>query len=834
MPFFSMLSKLFNKYFVLFLFIVVLISYGQTLGMLPWQDDNALFFKLANIEGPAGYLGKGLFGEGVYKYTAFFYYPIYFLFNHQAPFYFAYAIFFYFASALSVLITSGELFDKKVAKVVTFLYAAGFVASDGYIRLYNSVGTSLSVIFISFLLFFYFRFYKKGRAIYYFLALTAYLLAVEFVRYRTHYLIAVVILFELIFLTFRKLSVKNFFFSVLRIIPFGYVFYHYFILNSDSRSKLAVVFAQDIFGGKFYKLYGFLSSLSNTVFPDVWVNRFIDHFPNFHLGTILAGKFFANPQIIFKERELLSVCLGTLLLMAALAFIFLVKRDLRKIYILLVLWMTINVASYSAYNPLFPLETINRYLAHSFFAFVLLCGVLVLNFRNEKLGKILTLTFILLGVGNLINSIIYQNYLLKTRSLPVKEFYSRLFDYVPEIKNGDILYFDVSHEMGGVFAYAFSVAQMPETTAIAWRYGIDRYDFKMFTDFNELQREISENNIPKDKIFTLWLSNKGLVNTTQKFRDLLDTDKIQPVSCFQKEDSIVQCEKPVNSILPSKIDFEILAKPKNASQLTFSIGNKGKGVNEKLALKYGQEKRDFLKNSQYRASSYWKERTVDNLHDGDPGTVWQSDRITWENEDTNFIVKLPKVSEISRLVFLQGQGNNLPTKYKIGVSLDGKDYQWMDFSLMKNGEYYELGFSPIRTSYIKMNILGTSGGDSPQIAEAWVVSEAFSSLNLEKAEEFLGNPFTYLESFEEYQQLIRDLEGKGIVKISWMGDKSTKWLSEFDSKIEAVYDGKARTYSLIVPAGGTYIEKFAFSQETIPGEITIRRFSARPARVGIP
>jgi len=46
--------------FWVILLLLVLVSYGQILFMYVWQDDNALFFKLANIEGRAGYLGMGI------------------------------------------------------------------------------------------------------------------------------------------------------------------------------------------------------------------------------------------------------------------------------------------------------------------------------------------------------------------------------------------------------------------------------------------------------------------------------------------------------------------------------------------------------------------------------------------------------------------------------------------------------------------------------------------------------------------------------------------------------------------------------------------------------
>lgn len=66
------LIKFISKYYLTIILLVLVISFGQTLLMIPWQDDNALFFKLAHIQERAGFLGSGIFGERAYKYTAFF------------------------------------------------------------------------------------------------------------------------------------------------------------------------------------------------------------------------------------------------------------------------------------------------------------------------------------------------------------------------------------------------------------------------------------------------------------------------------------------------------------------------------------------------------------------------------------------------------------------------------------------------------------------------------------------------------------------------------------------------------------------------------------------
>src|SRR3989344_33302 len=122
--------KFFRRNYWILLLLTVLISYGQILFMQPWQDDNALFFKLANIKEPAGYLGRGLFGEGPYKYTAFFYYPLYKIFGFNTYAFFSESLIFYFLAALCIYKLFSEIISKPAGRVAGTLFAAGYVAAD--------------------------------------------------------------------------------------------------------------------------------------------------------------------------------------------------------------------------------------------------------------------------------------------------------------------------------------------------------------------------------------------------------------------------------------------------------------------------------------------------------------------------------------------------------------------------------------------------------------------------------------------------------------------------------------------------------------------------------
>jgi len=132
-----------------------------------WQDDNALVFKFTHINEDAGYLGKGIFGEGAYRYTVTPYYPIFKLFGYNPIPYFVFCLVIYILSVFAVYFFFTILFSNRLkALVAGLIYASGYIASDGFIRLFNSVLASLSVILVTLNLGFYFKYYKTKRICY--------------------------------------------------------------------------------------------------------------------------------------------------------------------------------------------------------------------------------------------------------------------------------------------------------------------------------------------------------------------------------------------------------------------------------------------------------------------------------------------------------------------------------------------------------------------------------------------------------------------------------------------------------------------------------------------
>lgn len=865
------LQRIFQEHYLLLLILLVIISYGQMLGMYVWQDDNGLFFKLAHIDEKAGYLGAGPFGTGAYKYIQTPYIPIYQLFGFNTVAFFSFTLAFYLLTTVIVYKVFSHIFEEKVGRLGGLLYASGYIASDGFIRLFNSMITSVSIILISLMLLFYWKFFKERNLKWYSLSLLFFFLAIEFAVGRTHYLIGVIVSFELIFLTFEK-KVRSLLSSFLRLIPFGAIFYHYYIFNGDHRSGQVKSLFLDLSKGEFYQLYSFLTSLLNVVIPD-WLTRSLLSLninPNTFswivvslsmglvylllrnkpyqkiiipvfflfllLWKILVNDLFSNQVLNLSSAQIFLVFLGGLILIL-IPVIFIALQQYRKMYLFLVLWVMLNIGAYAAYNPTVSYESVNRYLAHSYFAWIGVLLVLYQAVSKNPWKKVVLTLIIFWGLGNLVTSVFYQNNILKERSNPPRNFYNQLKTYLPEVKKGDVFYFDVAERDLRYFDDAFSVASMPETTAIAWRYGIDRYDITRFTNFDELTTYLKSKKVAPEKIHTFWYEGQQLVNTSDTIRkNLFDTNPARPIAFIQEDLTIIFQDEVLSSI-PVELTLEIEASPKDSRELTFPLLDSLVSSNpiyndDKLkqsAVALSKYKEGLFKRAKFSSSSEWRERITSNLSDQNLDTYWQADRVLWQKRNESITLDLGVQELINRLVWVNGFGNNTPTKYQVEVSNDGNNWKVVKqenlVRRVDNKDPQVIEFEPQQTQYVRMVITDTLGGDSPTIAEVWVVPTQFKDLKINEVQDFISNPFRMVNSPQDYNNLLKLFENEGVAEVYWLNNKKGDFQTNFQ-KVDIIYDGQLRTIKINIPAGGTKLEKIRFLHQ-IPGNIIIRKVTAK-------
>lgn len=873
---------LLDRYFPVILVLVVFVSYGQTLGMGVWEDDNALFFKLAHIQEAAGFLGDGPLGQGPYKYTATLYFPVYYLFGYNTFFYFAYALIFYILATFVIYKTFSYILGKSGGKIAGFLFACGFIASEGLIRLFNSVITSLSIMLISGLLYFYWKFLKEKKNIWYFFALVIFTASMELASARTHYLVSVVILFELIFFAFQK-PIRSIGYSLIRLIPFLLLFYKFFVISGDSRNLLIKDYINHILNGNFYVLYGLIGTFTNIIIPG-WMLTFLNNiqskiilttgvgFPfakyflltfslillwfffrkhNFKLFlmpfyiSILVGwvflskKLFVNPILNLDETQLLTVTLGGILLVLFSIIPLFLTKEKRKISIFLFCWVIVNILAYSIYNSGYAYPAENRYLAHSLFALVGIMGLFFVSVKGNTPASKVTLVLILLwGFGNLISSVFYQHNILITRSFPAKLMYQELMSFVSKVGKGDVFYFDVADEAKSQFKDAVSVAQMPETTSLAWRYGVDRYDISKFEDFEQFATYLTKET-DLSHIHSFFYSKGGLVDTSEMMRMFLtkgtSLNEIKPIKTHiagqVANELVFNFPEPLVSIYPMNLFFIIRAQLPDMKLLKYPFYADPLNNNPDESLKdimfaYQKNKELLLKDASFSVSSQWQNNTVSNLQDKDISTVWQPDRILWKARDESITVDLKNPQEIDRLVWVNGFSDQTPVKYKIEVSDDR--LSWLSIKEVSEVKRKERSLQienlpVVKTRFIRMTITDTLKGDAPAIAEIWPVPHIFSGLDIIEAEEFLSQPFNYVLNQEDFERTLSQLNFRGNVSVYWKTDKSNNWQTNFNAKIHPIYDGVTREYKLEVPASGIKLSSLKLSNVSIPGNLELQR-----------
>lgn len=853
----------FIKNYWIILFAVVLLSYGQILGMGVWKDDNAIFFKFDHINEKTGYFGTGILGSGPYKFSVTPYYPIYKIFGNESTIpYYVLILFFYFVSTVCVYFLFTKLYSIQLGKIAALLFAAGYVSSEGFFWLANSMLSHMAILFISIILIFYHLYYSRKKIFYYLLSVSFYWLCIFLVPLRAHYFIAIILAFEVFYFAFKKIP-RSLFSSLIRSLPFIFIFNHYYLSGIDNRALSIKDYVTSIFGGEFYKTFSFFSALSNIIIPDNYIKAlftkellikktlginlpffaiFLSIFLAvflfnllkrrekrllittaslllFFLWYFISKNIFSFPLSLSQDR-LFTVFLGGIVLYGLFIFYFVIGKKKRKLYLFLCAWLILSIAAYAAYQPTAFFTTTHRYLTNTFLAEVGILALLYSFLCREKnfWGRMGSVAIVVWGFSNLANSVFYQNSILRNRSIPVANFYIQLKEYLPQIKKGDVLYFDVAGDAQDHFSNAFSVSSMPETTAIAWRYGIDRYDFSRFTVYDEFLYHITQNNIDLSRVHTFFYSSDGLIDTTNQTRDCLSKE-----SAFKPVKNTESIE--FNSAVPVLINMQIKAilkdKPESLSpspllkDLNYSLDKKLK------IFKYLKSRGKYYHSAKISSESEWKYREIRNIIDGEIETPWQGHRIWWHNNHhEELTIDLGEARDISTILWRNWIKSLSPVSYNFQISTDGKN--WQKISKKNNespkgdGQVVLETFNPTLARFLKMEIVKTSSGDSPAITEFEVVDSEYKDVNLPLALVIKDDTFSIIESENEWRLLKNEIKEFAKLVVSWSTDKGSK----NTIFLRAIVDSEWHRYQFVVPAGGTKINKMSFDIN-IPAEIRL-------------
>jgi len=836
--------KLIRRNWFLILFgLVFLIANGQTLKMYFWRDDWALLFKLLHPHGKVGGFGPGILGAKPYKYLATFYMPFFPIFKFNPQGYFVVGLINYLLAIFALYLFLKELVDKKAARLGSLVMAAGFIASDGLFRIVNSWQNYLGMFFASITLYFFLKYLKKRKVKNYIYAVFLFIISIEFFYVRSHSLIFPIVILDYLFNFFPvrlKLGeIKNF---ILRQLPFILIFYRWYLYNTPSDTSGASFIINKVLIGKNIKLLApFMSNVGRVLFPDAVYHKLSTLFSadieisfvilllisfaayllkksnklkprslfTFYLAQI-ASYFYIEQVALsdfywFRIPEVVEAAhLGLQITLFCIFLAFSISQKYKKtsIAILFGLFMVWSqVFGYYARYPETTYTSTHRYLAYALIgSSILFSGIL---HYYQKKSKLIFAVILLSTIGlNTLYSYKHQKEFVSKISKPSKKFYQTLTREIKALEPGSIVYFDVQDnpKIAREFSESFSVGSMPEQTAIAVWYNIDRHKISRIINLEEFLFELSGDPEKINKTHSFYYGENGLINTTQILRPAL-----------------LERVKEPTPATPLNIEF-ILEKKLNSKNLKFPIEYpdpaKRAKYNKNFAIYY-KELEDYYKKVSVETESEWRSQENYKLIDRNTSTSWRGHRIYWHNHTKESItLDLGKIKEINTLIWINTTNTLTPIEYTIEASVDNNN--WMEVKKVTNGKEKRPGeltierFPTVRAKYLKLRISKTLSNDSPAINEIEVVNVPVN-LDIAKAKHFLANPFSLVSSEKELSEILNHLGKYLKVDVLIQTNKGTKII-----RVPLEEINTSTVYNLNFVYGGTEINKI---EASMPGDI---------------
>ena len=846
---FHMREKIKKVLPVLVIIATAILAYGQTLRMYFWQDDSAIIFKLQHLQGAAGSFGEGIIGSGPYKYLISFFVP-FFPFFKLEPFYY------FLVGALSYLIVvfvfsflAKELFKdvrNTGSKIATFfatlVFAAGYVGSDIMFRISNSWQSNLGLILAVLSLTFFIKSIKErnSKLIYYLLSLFLFWACTEFVYVRSHSLVFPILAIGILVAGYQ-LKIRKILFTVLRQIPFWLIFYVRYLKGESMGSSALTIIINNLLHGKLETLTGFIATIGNGFVPDILQSRFIRFFPNkfnlfylllfavitwvifsffrlekskkylvtvfLFLGYLLNRHFISQDLYWYGTKE--AFIAGASGIYASILLIFLTIYLWKKYKVIatsIILGYLIFVSQLFGYFIQYPdsiFATTHRYLNYPFIGYSLvIAGVSYALFKVSRKTGIFLLSGVV--ITNLILGVHYQLKIIKNRSIPTRNFYINLKSFVPSVTKGTAFYFDVQAEpfLRQQFNDFFSVGSMPNTTALAIYYGVDRYDIKMFTELDELLYKLSTKDIDIGNLYTFYYGKEGLVDTTSYFRQALVGKSREPFV-----GTPVELKIPIKVNLDDSVSYPYSFSGKNKRD--FTLEEKGNFI------LYFDSRLNYYRNVHAESLSEWKFQEITNVIDNNADTSWRGHRIYWhDNNHEEIVIDLGSIKNINKLIWVNWIRTLVPISYKIEVLQDKK--QWFEVKNISNGPKREDGekviesFDRIDARFVKLSIMKTQSGDAPAISEIEIVESKYN-FTISKAFEFLNNPFSYIENFDEMKTVLSCIYPFLNIRVSWETDKGNAYYDQPIKNINKFYN-----FTGVFAPGGTKLINLDMSIKNAP------------------
>lgn len=858
---------------VFLIIVIVFIAYGQTLGMHFWQDDLALLFKLQHPEGRAGSFGEGLWERGSYQYLVVPFVPFFTIFGLDPFGYFLVGILTYLLAAGAFYLMAYELFqNKKPAFFSTAIFAAGYIGSNTMFRIINSWQTNIGLILALLTFWVFVKYLRQKRFITYILSVGLFLTTIELVFIRSHSLILPI--FALDFLIgMSVINIKQISFLIFRQFPFWFLWFQWYIRDPEQGAPGITSFLHNILiKGEVELLSPFFANVGNIIASDILQMKLISIVATLIespilwlniLTTIVSSMLIVVITKIVKTSNKLKILIFIGLLTATVLNLFFITknpiwyRDTQSqmssligmqsviliTYLAIVLWRSHRNASvalyfglilllsqvfgyYSKYpTAIFP--TPHRYFSHAFLGFCIVFGSLTYYLVRRFQNRGLWLLLIIVG-ANLLLSINHQKKFVNEISLPARKFYTDMKNFLPSIQKGDYFYFDVENNdfYERQFSEFFGVGSMPESTALAVYYGVDRYELSRFTDFNEMIFYMDKDNISPNKIHAFYYGSKGLLDTTYQMRSALEKGSTEEILSIKNNLSpTVNLQN--GSVTPAS--YNLLSFKGNVLPNVESVSsNPSKTqLDVRHIIDYLLSKQNYYQKVSAKSLSEWKAQEIQYIVDNNPSTSWRGHRIYWhEKRKEQVILDLGTVQSMSGVVWTNWINRLTPTSYTIEISQDGND--WTEVKKVRDGkerEAEEIVVDPFDSSqarFVRFTVFQTLTDDSPALSEIEIIPSPFSDIDPKIATELITNPLNFVSNKEELQSVISQLSSLLTIQVEWEADKGKNVklipIGEF---------GGFRDYQVILDPGGTILKNISLTIPSIPTKIEVSTASLR-------
>lgn len=830
-----------KKYWkALLVFLILLVSFGQVMLMYFWQDDLALLFKLQHISEPMGSFGAGAVGEGPYKYMVLPFVPAFKFFGLNPTGYFIISFLSLLPVAYLFYLLAAKIFENKMKGfIATLIFASGYIGSEIMFRIINAWQTNVGLCLALTAIYFFVSCLKERKrglsrkVVFYILSLVFFFLAVEFVYIRSHSLVFAFLVIDVV-LAIGVVNLRKIFALLLRQIPFWLIFYKYYVNGVPAGQGGLKSFFMAITSGKLEYLSGLVGSIGNAIIPTFYQTKFISFVGarfNITLIGIFVGvslllafvlkfklwqkillilgypvllelnKFFFSHHAYWytSSESFFSVCIGLytsyfVLLLAI--FIWRSHKVLAQTIIIGYLSLVSQIFGYFIQYPQTIFETTHRYLSYAGFGYALMYAGIFLLFRDMKKKLIFVGGLTLLIFSNCVLSFSYQAKIVRDRSVSGQKFYKDLLQLEPSAKKDAIFYFDVKNNgfIRGQFRDFFSVGSMPDSTALAIWYNLDRDDIHFVTDYDEFIYTLSQTK-DINNIYTFYYGDDGLVDTTQIFRSALLAGG--------------------SSFPGSFAEFKLAGKLANSGSCISHISDPS--LNR--YIDYLNSKAHYYRTVRVSSLSQWRGQEINYLTDENPDTSWRGHRIYWnEKGNEKLFIDLGEVRNIDKVIWLNTNNTLTPIGYQILVSKDNKNWTVAKEVLagreIASGQSVIDTFMPTNARYLEFNFKATLSDDSPAISELEVVDARFTTDDIKGAENFLADPLQFTDACS-FRKLLPSVGKYFNITVNIKTDWGTK-----TTQIPLV-KALSNDITFVTQAGGTKLESVNLTFGKLPFSYTI-------------